>query len=65
MVFNKINYIILIVSFITMALSLIIMSMEDAKHGFGPLALNIAPVMMCISIIIGFVAIFYKGEKKS
>lgn len=65
MVFNKTNYLILIVSVITMALSLIIMSMEDAKHGFGPLALNVAPIMMCISIVIGFVAIFYKGKKES
>ncbi len=53
----------MITSVAIMALALFVMSLETAEYGFGSLALTVAPIFMIISIVVGFVSIFYKEKE--
>lgn len=65
LVFSKINYIILIVGIIIIALGFIFMSMETAEYGFGSMGLTVGPLTILLGIGIEFVAIFYKSKDSS
>ena len=46
-------------------LGFILMSMEKAEYGFGPLGLTIGPVCIMLGLLIQLVAILYKQKPKS
>lgn len=61
--FGRMNYIFLIAGILTILVGLIVMGMEDAQYGFGPLALTVAPIIIAIGFVLEFVAIFYPRKE--
>lgn len=64
-VFGKQNYILLIASVLVIALGYILMLMDTEPFGFGFLGLTLGPVVSFLGFMMVFVAIFYKGKKKT
>ena len=62
LIFNKANYVILVVALIVITLGFIIMGMDDTEYGFGPMGLTVAPVVVLSGFGIVFGAIFYKQK---
>jgi hypothetical protein len=57
--FAKKNAVILFISLFLIALGFVLMKLEPATHGYGPLALTIAPVLIVGGFGLGIVGIFY------
>lgn len=64
LVFEKINYLIMIGGIVCILLGFFIMTMETAEYGFGFLGLTLGPSVVVIGFIIEFIAIFYTTKKK-
>jgi hypothetical protein len=64
LVFEKINYLIMIGGIVCIALGFLIMTMETGEYGFGFLGLTLGPSIVVIGFIIEFVAIFFTPKKK-
>lgn len=62
--FTKINYIIMIVGVVVMAIGFLIMASDTEPYGFGFLGLSLGPVVLLGGFLIEFVAIFYKSKKQ-
>ena len=62
--FTKINYIIMIVGVVVMAIGFLIMSNDSEPYGFGFLGLTLGPIVLLSGFLIEFVAIFYKQKKQ-
>lgn len=62
--FTKINYIIMIVGIVVMAIGFLIMSNDTEPYGFGFLGLTLGPIVLLSGFLIEFVAIFYKQKKQ-
>ena len=62
LIFNKANYVILVVALIVITLGFIIMGMDDTEYGFGTMGLTVAPVVVLSGFGIVFGAIFYKQK---
>tara|TARA_B100000809_G_C14981710_1_gene474761 strand:- start:201 stop:425 length:225 start_codon:yes stop_codon:yes gene_type:complete len=65
LIFNKINYIILLVALAVITLGFIIMGMDDTEYGFGAMGLTVAPIVVLTGFGIVFAAIFYKQKENS
>ncbi len=63
--FSKVNYIIMIVGVLILALGFILMTLDTEPYGFGFLGLTLAPIVVMIGFTIQFVAIMYKPKRKS
>ena len=61
-VFDKANYLIMIVGLVIIAVGLFTMTMDKEDYGFGALGLTVGPVLLMIGFIVEFVAIFYKKK---
>lgn len=61
--FARINYILLLAGIAVLALGFIIMTLENAEHGYGILGLTIAPIVIMIGFAIQFAAILYRPKK--
>lgn len=61
--FKRINYILMLTGIAVLALGFIIMTMEDAEHGYGILGLTVGPIVLMTGFAIEFVAILYKPKK--
>lgn len=46
-----------------LVLGFLVMGLETAEHGFGFMALTLAPILILLGFIIQFFAIFYKDKK--
>lgn len=62
LVFGKKNYIIIAIGLAVLVLGFVVMSLESAAHGFGFMALTLAPVLILLGFIIQFFAIFYQDK---
>jgi hypothetical protein len=62
LILGKKNYMILLVGVAVLALGLIIMTLDKEEYGFGFLGLTLGPIVVMISFIIPFFAIFAKAE---
>ena len=62
--FSKINYIIMIIGVVVMAIGFLIMSSDSEPYGFGFLGLTLGPIVLLSGFLIEFVAIFYKSKKQ-
>ncbi|MFY0627837.1 MAG: DUF3098 domain-containing protein [Reichenbachiella sp.] len=60
--FSKINYIIMILGVMTLALGLFIMTLDTEPYGFGFLGLTLGPIIVMLGFAIEFVAILYKPK---
>ena len=57
--FTKKNAVLLFTSLFFIALGFVLMKLEPAAHGYGPLALTVAPLLIVGGFALGIVAIFY------
>ena len=64
LVFDRMNYIIMLAGVLVLALGYIIMGLDNQPHGFGFLGLTLGPIVILIGFIIEFFAIFYKPRNK-
>jgi hypothetical protein len=63
MVFEKINYQLMIAGVAVIVLGFIIMMMETGEYGIGFLGLTLGPVVVLLGFALEFVAILYKRKK--
>jgi hypothetical protein len=64
LVFDKINYQLMIAGVAIIALGFIIMMMETGEYGIGFLGLTLGPIVVVLGFALEFVAILYKPKKK-
>ena len=64
LVFEKINYIIMIVGVVLLALGFFIMTQDTEPNGFGALGITVGPIVIFIGFLVEFAAILYKPKKK-
>ncbi|HVD99375.1 MAG TPA: DUF3098 domain-containing protein [Cytophagaceae bacterium] len=65
LVFDKINYQLMIAGVVVILLGFVIMMMETAEYGMGFLGLTLGPVVVLLGFAVEFAAIFYKSKKKN
>jgi ABC-type transport system involved in cytochrome c biogenesis permease subunit len=63
LVFDKINYQIMIAGIGLIILGFIIMMMETGEYGIGFLGLTLGPVIVVLGFAVEFAAILYKPKK--
>lgn len=63
LIFEKTNYIILIIALAVITLGFVIMGLDKSEYGFGDMSLTLAPVIVLIGFGMGFIAIFYKNKR--
>jgi len=63
LVFDKINYQIMIAGVVLIALGFIIMMLETGENVIGFLGLTLGPIVVVLGFITEFVAILYKPKK--
>jgi hypothetical protein len=61
--FQRINYILLILGILAIALGFTIMSLDKDPHGFGVLGLTIGPLVVMSGFVLEFFAILYRPRK--
>jgi len=64
LVFDKINYQIMLAGVALIAIGFIIMMMETGEYGIGFLGLTLGPIVVVLGFAVEFVAILYKPKKK-
>ena len=62
LIFDKANYMILLIALVTIIIGFIIMAMDDTEYGFGTMGLTVAPIVVLTGFGIVFAAIFYKKK---
>jgi len=65
LIFKKANYLLLLAGIGIIIIGFIIMTMETAQYGFGPLGLTVGPLFLVAGFIIQFFAILYKPKNKN
>jgi hypothetical protein len=63
LVFKKINFLIMFAGLGLLVIGFLIMSMETALYGFGPLGLTVGPLLVIAGFLVQFLAIMYKPKK--
>jgi hypothetical protein len=64
LVFEKVNYLIMIAGIVTILIGFFIMSIDKEEYGFGFFGLTLGPIIVMLGFVIEFFAIFYKSKKK-
>ena len=64
LIFEKTNYLILIIGIVVVFSGFIIMSLDTEPHGFGFMGITLGPIVVLTGFVIEFFAIFYKKKKK-
>ena len=62
LVFDKINYQLMIAGVAIIAIGFVIMMMETGEYGIGFLGLTLGPVVVLLGFAVEFVAILYKRK---
>ncbi len=63
LVFDKINYQLMLAGIAVIIIGFIIMMMETGEYGIGFLGLTLGPVIVVLGFAIEFAAILYKPKK--
>jgi hypothetical protein len=63
LVFDKVNYQLMIAGVVVIALGFIIMMLETGENGIGFLGLTLGPVVVVLGFVAEFVAILYTPKK--
>ncbi len=63
LVFEKINYQIMIAGIATIIIGFIIMMMETGENGIGFLGLTLGPIIVVLGFAVEFAAILYSPKK--
>ena len=61
--FKKINYIIMMVGIVLIALGFFIMTLDKEDYGFGFMGITLGPIVVMLGFLTEFAAIFYKSKK--
>jgi hypothetical protein len=64
LVFEKANYMLMLLGVVVLIIGFIIMNMDKEPYGFGSLGLTVGPIIVMISFLIQFFAILYKPKKQ-
>ena len=64
-IFTRINYILLLAGIGLLIIGYLVMTMETAPYGFGPLGLTVGPLLLIAGFIVEFFAILYKPKNKN
>jgi hypothetical protein len=64
LIFRKSNYQIMLAGIALIILGFILMTLETAEYGFGPLGLTIGPASIMLGLIIQLYAILHKEKPK-
>ena len=62
LVFEKINYLLMIIGILIIGLGFILMASDSEQYGFGVLGITLGPIVVFLGLIIEFVAILYKRK---
>jgi uncharacterized membrane protein len=62
--FEKVNYILLIIGVLLIAIGYICMSLDKESYGFGILGITIGPILLVLGFTIEFFAIMYTRKDK-
>jgi membrane-bound ClpP family serine protease len=65
LIFKKSNYQIMLAGIAFILLGFVLMTMETAEYGFGPLGLTIGPGSIMIGLLIQLYAILHKEKPKA
>jgi hypothetical protein len=65
LLFSKTNYTIMLAGIGSIILGFILMTMETAEYGFGPLGLTVGPAFILIGFLIEIYAILHKDKPSS
>ena len=63
--FSKSNYSIMLAGIASILLGFVIMTMETATYGFGPLGLTVGPSFILLGFLIEIYAILHKEKPKA
>ncbi len=61
--FDKMNYVLLLVGIVVLALGFTLMALDSEAYGFGFLGLTLGPIVVMIGFIIELFAILYRSRK--
>ncbi|OJW70039.1 MAG: hypothetical protein BGO68_03115 [Candidatus Amoebophilus sp. 36-38] len=64
MSFGKINYLLLIVGILLIALGYLCMLLDKEPYGFGTVGLTIAPIILVLGFVIELFAIMYRPSAR-
>lgn len=62
MIFSRNNFIIMLAGIALLIIGFIIMTMETAEYGFGPLGLTVGPAFLMVGFIVEIYAIMHKDK---
>ena len=62
MPFTRENYMIMLAGIALLIIGYIVMSIDDEEFGFGFLGLTLGPIIVFVSFLVPFFAIFYKKK---
>lgn len=60
---GSINYVLLVLGVLMIALGFVLMALDQATYGFGVLGLTIGPITVLAGFAIEFLAILYDRKK--
>lgn len=63
MVFDKINYQLMMACIGLLVLGFSVMMMETGEYGIGVLGLTVGPIIVVLGFVVAFAAIMYKSKK--
>jgi hypothetical protein len=64
LVFEKMNYLLMIAGILVLVIGLFVMTMDTADYGFGSLGITVGPIIVLLGLVLEFFAIFYKPKRK-
>jgi len=64
MIFSRNNYLIMLAGIALLVIGFVIMTMEKAEYGFGPLGLTVGPAFLMVGFLVEIYAILHKDKAK-
>jgi uncharacterized membrane protein YiaA len=61
--FTRKNYVLMLAGIALLCLGFFLMTLEDAPHGFGPLALTVGPLVVMAGFLLEIFAILHKSSR--
>ena len=62
MIFNRSNFLIMLAGVALILIGFLIMTMETAEYGFGPMGLTIGPAFLMVGFLVEIYAILHKDK---
>ncbi len=65
LLFTKTNYTIMLAGIALILIGFVIMTLETAEYGFGPLGLTVGPAFILVGFMVEIYAILHKDKPKT